>query len=63
MTHYHSCPKCYQDIPCEMDCSIEDDLKKDNKKFGSYAICDECEITKPEILLSKEWWSKYTGVK
>lgn len=63
MIHYHSCPKCSNDFPCEMDCAIIDDLTRDSKDFGSYSVCDECDITKPNVVLSKEWWSKYTGVK
>lgn len=41
--HYHSCPTCYKNYSCAMDCTIEPDLSKDGLSFGSYCQCDECE--------------------
>lgn len=63
MIHFHLCPNCYEHVPCEMKCTIEYDLQDGDREFGAFCICDECDITKQNLLYSKEWWSKYTGVK
>ncbi len=41
--HVHSCPTCYEHIPCEMSCSVESDLELDDGTLrGAYVECSEC---------------------
>jgi len=41
--HVHSCPECYEDVPCTMDCTLEPDLERDNgTPVGSHCVCDRC---------------------
>jgi len=41
--HVHSCPECYEDVPCEHTCSCEEDLRLDDgTPRGAYVVCDRC---------------------
>ena len=41
--HVHSCPECYEHVPCEMRCSVSLDLTLDDGTLcGGYVVCDEC---------------------
>lgn len=61
--HFHSCPNCYEHVPCHMNCSIEYDLEDKGRQFGSYCLCDECDPKSKNSMqvYSKEWWDRYHG--
>jgi hypothetical protein len=41
--HVHSCPLCYEHVPCESLCAVEPDLTLDDGTLrGSFHTCDEC---------------------
>ena len=41
--HVHSCPECYEHVPCEMRCSVSLDLTLDDGTLcGGFVVCDEC---------------------
>lgn len=40
--HAHGCPICYENVPCDDECSIEPDLELDITPRGSYVTCDDC---------------------
>jgi hypothetical protein len=41
--HYHSCPECYKDVPCRMECALKPDLDRDDgTPRGSYCVCANC---------------------
>lgn len=41
--HVHTCPECYEHIPCTMGCSTEWDLTLDDgTERGDYHVCDDC---------------------
>lgn len=42
--HVHSCPVCYENVPCEETCSCEEDLTLDDGTLrGAYVTCADCE--------------------
>jgi len=66
--HYHSCPECYEHHQCTMNCTIEPDLSRDGRQFGSHCLCDACEKKSKQLqdnkyikIYSKEWWDIYNG--
>lgn len=42
--HVHGCPVCYENVPCDLDCTIERDLGKTRAglPFAGYAECEPC---------------------
>ena len=41
--HVHSCPSCYEHVPCEMRCSVEPDLTLDDGTLrGAFLDCEAC---------------------
>lgn len=41
--HVHSCPQCFEDVPCEDECHCADDLRLPNgTPRGHHVVCDEC---------------------
>lgn len=41
--HVHSCPRCYEHIPCDETCAVEPDLTLDDGTLrGSFHTCEEC---------------------
>lgn len=41
--HVHSCPHCYEHVPCNDTCSVEPDLTLDDgTPCGAYCVCDAC---------------------
>lgn len=46
-THKHSCPECYEKVPCALDCAIEPDLgDPKHGPFGYHDVCAACEKAK-----------------
>jgi hypothetical protein len=46
-THKHSCPECYEKVPCALDCWIEPDLgDPKHGPMGYHDVCDACEQAK-----------------
>ena len=44
--HAHSCPLCYEHVPCGMTCSVEPDLELDDGTMrGAYVECDACKAS------------------
>jgi hypothetical protein len=44
VSHVHSCPECYEYVPCTMACALEPDLELDDgTPCGAHCICDRCE--------------------
>lgn len=67
--HVHSCPQCYERIPCDDDCTIEPDMgtTKAGVPFGSHDVCAACEkdaLTPSEIALAKVLaaWVEWPGI-
>lgn len=65
MAHYHTCPSCYENYMCNLPCTIEPDLSKDGKDFGSYAECDNCCRNRiaAETTGDFKYWFKQEGQK
>jgi hypothetical protein len=79
MSHYHSCPNCYDNYPCDMDCSIAWEDEYDGRMFGSHTICDGCQqesapkdfesfvdwykVEAQKKNPSRTWWDIYHGIK
>lgn len=41
--HVHTCPLCYEHVPCEQRCSVEPDLTLDDGTLrGAHCECSEC---------------------
>jgi len=41
--HVHSCPVCYEHVPCEMTCAVEPDATLDDGTLrGAFVECDQC---------------------
>jgi hypothetical protein len=41
--HVHTCPICYEDMPCDDECSWEGDyVTNDGIPICHHAICDRC---------------------
>lgn len=41
--HVHSCPECYEHVPCEQTCAVEVDLTLDDgTPRGGFCVCDRC---------------------
>jgi hypothetical protein len=63
--HYHSCPSCYEHVPCDLSCFIEPDLQDGDKEHGAHLTCKECKdrpLSSTGLpLYSKEWWDEYNG--
>jgi len=56
--HYHSCPECYEHVPCEMNCTIEYDLQDGDREFGAHCVCDNCDDSKYR---DPQFWLRYNG--
>jgi len=41
--HFHSCPECYEAVPCDDGCSIIHDLSEADRLFGHHDVCDRCQ--------------------
>lgn len=49
IAHVHSCTECYDDFPCEEECTLEPDLELDDgTPRGAFSKCDRCEPREPE---------------
>lgn len=54
--HLHACPECYEDYPCELDCTLEPDLEReDGTPAGGYFKCDRCDPRDPEPAPVEIW--------
>lgn len=41
--HVHSCPICYENVPCTDVCSVEPDLTLDDGTLrGAFLACNRC---------------------
>jgi hypothetical protein len=55
--HVHSCPECYEDVPCDYACSTEHDLTLDDgTPRGAYVVCDACKIRKQKTSIACRTW-------
>jgi hypothetical protein len=41
--HFHSCPECYEAVPCNEDCTILYDISTRDRLFGGYYVCEACQ--------------------
>ncbi len=42
--HVHSCPVCFEHVPCGQTCAVEPDLTLDDGTLrGAYDVCAACE--------------------
>jgi hypothetical protein len=42
--HVHLCPQCFDDVPCEMDCSaLEGQRTNDGLPCAHPLVCERCE--------------------
>lgn len=42
--HVHSCPHCYEHVPCDETCAVEPDLTLDDgTPRGAFVVCSTCE--------------------
>ena len=47
--HLHACPECYENKPCNMACSVDED-EPGGRLFGSHAVCDECKARRRKLV-------------
>lgn len=41
--HVHTCPECYEHVPCGMTCAVEPDMTLDDGTLrGAHDVCDRC---------------------
>lgn len=41
--HVHTCPVCYEHVPCRLTCAVEPDLTLDNGTLrGAHDLCGDC---------------------
>lgn len=70
--HAHSCPECYEHVPCTMACTIEPDLgltevvwpptgRKVMVQFGTHCTCEECLELKIRAAVERDRRLVYDG--
>lgn len=52
--HTHLCPECFEDVPCEMDCSWRDYTNHLGQVAAHPVVCDRCEAAKHQMFFLGE---------